>query len=225
MRQAMFQRIKSGYSPDEVNQYIAALAQENEQQKATLNTYEAKLREVTALANAYKAQSESDRLRLADVMMQANHTGSGIIEQAKQEASRIIADANAESGNIKSAAIEEIAQLKRKLDTELATIRETFSNITAATETSRQDILNMFQKVDSSSRNASSLLHIWHQNAPAPADIPITAAPPSGETPAGGSEKWLDDLQDILKNVQPPEKASEHPHDPYVGFGTWPDIK
>ena len=200
MQQAMFQIVKSGYSPDEVNQYIAALA------------------------NTYKAQSESDRLRLADVMMQASHTSSGIIEQAKQEAARIIADANAESERIKTTAVEEIAQLKRKLNAELATIRETFSNITAATETSRQDILSMFQKIDSSSRNASSLLHIWCQNASAPADTPIAAASTSGETPTSENEKWLDDMRDILKNVQSPEKASEHPHDPYGGFSTWPYI-
>jgi len=223
MRQAMFQKVKNGYSQDEVNQYIAALAQENEQQKATLNTYETKLRKVIALANTYKSQSESDRLYLADVMMQANHTVSGMIEQAKQEATRIIADAKTESRHVKATTVEEIAQLKRKLDAELVTIREIFSDIIAATEISRQDVLGMFQKVDFSSRKAATLLHIWPPKTAAPADDPVTEVPVSKETPIGGSEKWLDDMRDMLKNVRSPEIASEHPHDPYGGFSTWQD--
>ena len=216
MQEAMFGKVKNGFSPDEVTKYIAALAQENERLKTNLNTYETKLREVTALAAYLKQQSESERLRLADVMMQANQTASGIIEQKKQEASGIIANANVEADRIKAAAIEEAAQLKRKLDAELATVRETYEKIAAATEEARQEMLMMFQKVDSSTRSAASLLNIWQQNTSLPAES--AAKPPeyAHAMAPGTNAEWLNAMSDLLKNVPAPKKAGEEPHDPYA---------
>lgn len=215
MQQAMFERVRNGFSPEAVNQYIAALAQENERLKTSLETYEKKLREVTALASYLKQQSESERLRLADVMVQANNAASGAIAQAKQEAEKVITDANAEAIRIKAATIEEAAELKKKLDAELDAVKETFDKINAATETSRQDLLILFQKVDASSRSASALLHIWQQNKVVP-DAKIVANPPSGMSPETNEQQWMKTMNELLQGVPPPEKASENPHNPYI---------
>jgi len=207
MQQAMFERAKNGYSPEAVNQYIAALTQE----------YEAKIRETSALATHFKQQNESDRLRLAEVLMQANNTASGIIEKAKQEAAGIIAEAHMETGRIKIIAVEEAMQLRKKLDAELTSVRETFDKITDATEAARQDLLNMFQKVDSTSRHAASMVHIWKQNTPpAPAQsTSYTPEHPSEVFPETNAQ-WLETMGELLKNVPPPTKAGEHPYGSYV---------
>ena len=175
MPQAMFERVKNGYSPEAVDQFVAAQAQANEQLKASLSTYETKLKEVTALALHLKQQNESERLRLAEVLMQANHTASGIVEQARQEAAKIIAEANTEAGCLKTVAAQEAQQLKKEL---------------------------------------TVLLHKWQQSTPGSTNAQVFAASPF-KTPEAQREPWLDVMSELLKNVPPPEKASEVPHNQY----------
>jgi len=196
MQQAVFERVKGGFSPEAVNQHIATLAQENERLKASLSAYETKLKEMTALASYLKRQNDSERLRLADVMVQAN-----------QKAAEITTAAEREAGCIKAAAVEEAMLLKKKLDAELAMVREVFGDIADATETARRDLLNMFQKVDISSRNAAALLHVWKQKTP---DTEVQAV--SEHTPKvtpDERESWLETMSELLKSVPPPEKGGQ----------------
>jgi len=210
MQQAVFERVKGGFSPEAVNQYIAALAQENERLKASLNTYETKLKEMTALASYLKQQNNSERLRLADVMVQAN-----------QKATEITVAAEKESGFIKAAAVEEATLLKKKLDAELAMVREVFGEITDATEAVRRDLLNMFQKVDISSRNAAALLRAWKQSTP---DTEVKAASEYvSKAPAGEKELWLETMSELLKSIPPPEKAGQRHQSSYDGNNSWND--
>ena len=219
---ARFSIIINGYSPEEVEEYIAnqaarytGVSQENRQLKDALEHYEQKLREIASSYAQLKEQSNADRLRLADIMVQANKTAADLIEKAETDVKVIIDDANKEAERIKAAAAEDAVELRNRLDSKFCGIHDIFDQITAATETSRQNLLNLFLQADQDARQASSLLHVWKQKNKAEVMLstqqtkPPPSVPPEANAsyPAPENREWLNAMSDLLKNVPPPTKV------------------
>ena len=193
-----FPIIESNYSPEAVDRYIA-------QQAEKIAKYEQKFRELFGAYSQLKEQYEKDRLRVGDVLMDANQKATEIVEKAKAESEILLADVKREADRIKTAAVVEAAELKKQLDVEFIAVRDTFDKISAATESSRQDYLEMLNKVDTNTRNASSILHIWQQNTS------TAVANFAAHASASGDKDYLSLMNKILQDVTPPENMDKSP--------------
>ena len=209
-----FPTITNGYSPEDVERYIeeqaamyTGISNENRQLKDALQKYELKLREIAAAYTQLKEQGDADRLRLAEVMMQANKTAADLVEKAQADIKIKMDEANKEADRIKAEAAKDAAELREKLDAKFNGMHDIFSQITDANETARQNLLTLFLQVDQDARQASSLLHTWtRENKLAAA----RAAEMASAMPPEQGREWLDMMGELLKDVQPPTKVGRN---------------
>ena len=210
---AWFPIKSNGYPPEDVDKFIdeqaaihTGISNENRQLKDALQRHEQKLREIVAAYEQLKKQSDIDRIRLAELMMQANKTAGDVIEKARNDAKILMEDANRDAQRIKGAAAADAANLRKKMDEKFCGISDVFDKVIAATEVSRQNLLNMFSQADKDARQASLLLHTWKQTNAAEV---IRATEQAKAAPPEKGREWLETVSDLLKNVPTPTKTWE----------------
>ena len=202
-----FPLVKNGYAPDSVDQYISTMAQGIEQLKAAVNSYETKFRELAKVSITLKEQSEKDRARLGDVLIEANKTAEAIKAQGRLESENIRAEADADAERIRLAAVSEAVKLKEQLDAQMLAMCDTLEKINEAMEQNRQNSLRLYGDVDTSIRKASGLLHTWRQNS-SQVDVQLYTLKQTAKAPAGNDEFYAA-MSEMLKGVQGPRRAEE----------------
>ncbi|MGZ5289897.1 MAG: DivIVA domain-containing protein [Actinomycetota bacterium] len=227
IRRREFASVRRGYDPDQVRDYLGAVATQVE-------TLEQDLREArltaettvpapaaTATAPAPKtdpyeelgkriaglvATADQEAIRLVD---EAKTESSRILQEARTDADRIRTDAQSHAEEVRQQAADVLAEAQAKADAIVAGLAERRENLVTQLQTMQSRLLNVAKELDVTIEDGGTSASASVSASPAPepsvtapvseepAPAPATEAPPRARTDAAAVAEG-DDLADLV---------------------------
>lgn len=129
--QKQFGTAIKGYKPDEVNAYLAQVAEELQKAQRQRDEFQGKLEVLAEKLEEYRGDEESLRAALIG----AQKLGDGVVREARKKAEQILTDASRKADSV-------INDAKRNIDAESYAL----SKLKLEVSKFRTQILNLYQK-------------------------------------------------------------------------------
>jgi DivIVA domain-containing protein len=185
IREQEFERVRGGYDPDQVQEYLGRVADVVESLEKDLRDARAQRDNLRhRLAKARDDAYEQLAHRMATVLGAADHQAEKIRLEAEQEASSQVQDARKEADRLRRNAQSEVLRIRREGEQVLRTVRAEVEDIVGGLVARRSALLTELRAMKERLNSIVGDLHAVTLAAPAMPDIvgPFDAPKRSGES-------------------------------------------
>jgi DivIVA domain-containing protein len=194
IRRREFASVRRGYDPDQVRDYLGAVATQVETLERDLR--EARLTAETAgpatpapaAAPAPKADPyEELGKRIAGLVATADQEAIRLVDEARTESSRILQEARTEADRIRTDAQSHAEEVRQQAADVLADAQARADAIVAGLSERREDLVNQLQSMQAKLLNVAKELDVTIEDGGASAAASVSA-PPAKEPPTPAAE-------------------------------------